>query len=99
MVTIYFVIAGLAVLLWLPILLKFYKAWLGRHNPVSLAICAVIILLVWSTVAGAWLVTGSLDADVVVLVTSGMSATVAAFAHIAFYWSDRKFVGTRSRKE
>ena len=97
MVVTYFVVAGIAVLLWLPILLKFYKAWLGRHNPVSLAICALILLLVWSSVAGAWLVTGSLDADVVILVSTGMSALVAAFSHVAFYWSDKRFVGQRKK--
>ena len=97
MVVTYFVVAGIAVILWLPILLKFYKSWLGRHNPVSLAICALILLLVWSSVAGAWLVTGSLDADVVILVSSGLSAMVAAFSHVAFYWSEKRFSGERGK--
>lgn len=97
MVTLYFVISGVGVLLWLPILLKFYKAWLGRHNPVSLAICAAILLLVWSSVAGAWLVTDSLDADAVILVSTALSALVAAFAHVAFYWSDKRFSDKRKK--
>lgn len=95
MVTLYFIIAGVAVLLWLPILLKFYKAWLGRHNPVSLAICAVILLLVWSSIAGTWLVTESLDADTVIFASTGLSALVAIFTNVAFYWSDKKFSGQR----
>lgn len=98
MVIAYFIVTVIAILLWLPILLKFYRAWLGRHNPVSLAICALILLLVWSSVAGTWVVTGGVDAGVVVLVSTGMSAAVATFSHVAFYWSDKRFSGQRRKK-
>lgn len=96
MVALYFIVAGVSVLLWIPILLRFYKSWLGRHNPVSLAIFSAILLLVWSSVAGAWLVIGNLDAGVVVLVSALMSSIVAVFSHIAFYWSDNKFSDERT---
>jgi hypothetical protein len=98
MVTAYFVMAGLGVVLWLPILLRFYKSWLGRHNPISLAICATIMLLVWAMVAGAWVVTGSLSACIIALVSAGMSTAVAAYAHLAFYWSARKFPDKRKKE-
>lgn len=95
MITLYFIVAGVSVLLWIPILLRFYKSWLGRHNPVSLAIFSAILLLVWSSVAGAWLVIGDLDAGIVVLVSAMMSSIVAVFSHVAFYWSDNKFSNQR----
>ena len=99
MIALYFGLASLGVILWLPILLRFYKSWLGRHNPISLAICAAIMLLVWSSVAGAWLVTGSLDSNIVVMATTGMSTAVAGYAHLAFHLSSKKFPGQRKTTE
>lgn len=97
MVTAYFVLAGLGVALWLPILARFYKSWTGRRNPISLAICAAILLLIWSSVAGGWLVTGSVNTCLVVVVSAGLSAAVAGYAHLAFYWSTKKFNSERTK--
>lgn len=97
MVTIYFALAGICTVLWLPILFRFYRAWVSRHNPVSLAICAAILLLIWMAVAGSWIVTGSISACTGMLVSTGISSVVALYAHLAFYWSKKRF--TDERKE
>jgi len=99
MVTAYFVIAGMGVILWIPILLKFYRSWVNRSNPISLAICAAIILLVWSSIAGAWMVAGTVNRHLVALVTSGMSTLVAGYCHLAFHMSSKKFPDQRSEKK
>ena len=91
MVTIYFALAAGAVVLWAPILLKFYRNWVGRHNPISLAICAAIILLMWLAIAGGWAVTGSLSGEVVTFASTGISLVVAVYTHFTFYWAKRKF--------
>lgn len=91
MVEIYFAIAGGAVLLWTPILLRFYRNWVGRHNPISLAICAAIILLMWLAIAGAWAVTGSVRGEVVTFVSTSVSLVVAVYTHLTFYWAKKKF--------
>jgi hypothetical protein len=98
MVATYFVFAGVGVVLWTPILLRFYRSWLGRHNPISLAICAIILLLLWLTVSGVWLATGNMRGDVVALCGVAMSSLVAAFAHLAFYWSSKKFPESRKKE-
>lgn len=99
MVETYFVLAGVGVVLWTPILLRFYRSWLGRHNPISLAICAIILLLLWLTVSGVWLATNSIRGDVVALAGVVMSSLVAGFAHLTFYWSSRKFKTTRKKED
>jgi hypothetical protein len=90
-VALYYAFAGGAVALWVPILLRFYKNWLKRHNPISLAICAAVILLIWLAIAGAWVVSGSVRVEIVTFVSTGISALVALYANFTFYWAKRKF--------
>lgn len=97
MVIAYFALAGASVLLWIPILLRFYRSWAGRHNPISLAICALILLLVWFAVAGAWLITENISAYTMMVVSTSLSAAVALYAHFAFYWAGKRF--SKSRDE
>jgi len=97
-VTAYFVLAVLCTVLWIPVLLHFYRSWVGRHNPISLAICAAVLLAIWTAIAGAWLVTEVMDVCTVIFVSTCMSTAVAVFAHLAFYWSKKRFPETRQRR-
>lgn len=96
MVVAYLVISLIGVLLWTPILIKFYRSWSARRNPVSLAICAAVVLIMWSTLAGMWLVTGRIQAGELIMATSAMSAAVAIYVHASFVWSKRRFPDSRS---
>jgi hypothetical protein len=54
--------------------------------------------VIWSAIAGAWLVTDGLDAGTVIFVSTGMSTAVALYAHLAFYWSEKRFNDTRKEE-
>lgn len=96
MSTVYVALAVITTLVWLPIVIKFYKSWMVRRNPISLAICCVFILSAWQAVAQAWVFFGSLDAAIVMFATTGMSFVTGLSTHLAFYWSDKKFPEQRS---
>ena len=93
----YTIITAVSVLLWLPIACRFYRSWLHRRNPVSLAICAAILLIMWTAAAGLWIVTDNVNHATAVLVTTGMSVAAALYAHAAFCWSKRRFPSTRRK--
>ena len=98
MVETYFVLAGTAVVLWTPILLRFYRNWIKRGNPISLSICAAVLLLMWIAVAGAWQVTGGVQKELVAYVTTGCSLAVAGYANFTFYWARKKFDESREKE-
>lgn len=91
MLAAYYALAGGAVLLWAPILLRFYRNWARRSNPISLAICAAVILLMWLAIAGIWAVLGDVRVEVVTFVSTAVSLVVAAYANFTFYWAEKKF--------
>jgi hypothetical protein len=99
MLAAYLAIAGLSTLFWIPILLRFYRSWKTRGNPISLGICAAIILLIWTGAAGVWQVTDAVDATVVVLVSTTLSLAVAVYCHFAFRLAERLFDDPRKKKE
>ncbi len=88
----------ISVFLWTPILIKFYRSWSSRRNPVSLAICASITLIMWTSLAGMWVVTGKIDPSTLILATAGMSGMVAVYVHVAFYLSKVRFNDQRSKE-
>jgi len=45
----YLVSSILLAVAWIPILIKFIRAWRSRNNPVSLAICGIIGLSMYTT--------------------------------------------------
>ena len=96
---IYIAMAAISVVLWAPICVRFYRAWFNRKNPVSLAIFAIILLLIWFAVAGIWLVTGDVARELVAIVSTALSASVALYTHFAFYWSTQKFPDQRRPTE
>lgn len=89
--TYYYGVAGASVLLWAPILINFVRQWRRRHNPVSLAIAAMVLLIMWWVVTGIWLITGRIDSDVEVFTTAGASILTACCVHLAFYRSKTRF--------
>lgn len=97
MIVAFFLIAVLSIIFWVPIMLRFYKAWTNRNNPVSLAICAMIALIVWSTIAQVWALTDDIEPVQIILVVTVMSAVVGLYSHLAFYWSKKRFPDARSQ--
>ena len=93
--TVYLILAIASVLLWLPILCRFYVSWNNRRNPISLAICAMILMLIWVAIAGTWVVSETIDTGMVMFVSTGLSTAFATYAHVAFYWAKKRFPDRR----
>lgn len=83
---------------WIPILLKFYRAWNSRRNPVSLAICLVIAYLIYNNIV-----------DLAVYAFSGnptwsmgalniFNMLVCVNFYVAIRWSNRHFSEARKNK-
>lgn len=93
----YTVVTVAVICAWIPIFLRFLRAWRARHNPVSLAICATIAFTVYrSTMAvlvdmdlGSWLTARNLS-----LV---FNALIVINFYAAFRWSETHFRDERSR--
>lgn len=94
----YGMVAGVSVALWAPILRNFLAQWRRRNNPVSLALAAVILLIMWWAVAGIWLVTGAAALDLVVYSTAGASILTALCVHYAFHRSRLRFPDQRKKE-
>ena len=99
MLTAYLVVAGVAILAWIPILLRFYRSWVKRSNPISLGICAAIILLIWRGAAGVWEITGTVDPAIVLLVSASLSLMVALYCHVAFRLAEKLFDDPRKKEK
>ena len=99
MLSAYLVVAGLGILAWIPILLRFYRSWVKRSNPISLGICATIILLIWIGAAGVWEITGTVDKSIVLMVSTSLSLVVALYCHLAFRLAERLFDDPRANKK
>ena len=91
MVTSYLVLAGIAVCAWAPILIRFYRNWQHRHNPISLAICSAVALLMWLAIADIWEITGDVKGEIVSFVSTGVSLVVALYANYTFHIAAKKF--------
>lgn len=94
-VTVYVAVATLAVALWLPLFIKFYRAFMQRKNPISLGVAGTIMLVMWTVVAGIWAITNAIDAAVFLMTSAVASTFIAAFTHFAFYWSAKNFPNSR----
>jgi hypothetical protein len=99
MLSAYLAIAGLGILFWIPILIRFYRSWAKRSNPISLGICATIILLIWTSAAGVWQVTETVDSEIVLLVSTSLSLIVAIYCHLAFRLAEKLFDDPRKKEE
>jgi hypothetical protein len=76
---------------WLPVFLRFFRSWRARSNPISIAICVLILFAFYLPVYLA-----------VTSVVSWPFATVVALDAIActtfyvtFHFANRKFPDTR----
>jgi peptidoglycan biosynthesis protein MviN/MurJ (putative lipid II flippase) len=91
-------LAALVGLAWVPVLIKFFRAWRERKNPISLAICGVIALCIYLDIMGAhrffgtsvgWIATAIIVAN----------AVVCGFFYLSFQWSKKMFPDARGDKQ
>ena len=83
-------------LLWLPILFKFIRAWHERRNPISLAICGLILFVMYRnvirTLADVYNYSPLLENTMV----TGTHLLVCLNFYLAFYFTRRRFPDARS---
>jgi hypothetical protein len=82
-------------LAWLPLAHKFRAAWLTRRNPVSLAICLVMLLFAYQNVMFMLAIEGMTTWRFYSIATRLFEAIAILNFFIAFRWSDTKFAGNR----
>ena len=87
--------AGVLTLAWLPLAIRFNRGWKTRRNPVSLAICAAILLYAYTDVMYVLAVSDATSWRFFAVATHIFEAVVVANFYVAFRWSDKKFENAR----
>lgn len=85
----------LAAVGWVPILLRFYESWRDRRNPVSLAICALIIMVVYLGALFALHLLGEITSVYVGWLLLGFDVLVCVNFYLSFAWSRARFKSDR----
>ena len=93
--TLFSAFAAVLAAAWLPIIHKFYVSWRARKNPVSLAICWLILVVAYSHAL--YILTTSFEADVAWVVAISLTFSLVACVnfYVSFYWSSKKFKDQR----
>jgi uncharacterized membrane protein len=82
-------------LAWLPLAVRFNRGWKTRKNPVSLAICAAMLLFAYTNVLFAFAISGETSWRFFAIATHVFDAIVVVNFYAAFRWSDKKFENQR----
>ncbi len=86
-------------LAWIPIILRFYRQWRNRKNPVSLAICLILFFIIYGDIGAFLIYQGVLNSTVVRLAWEGVQLCICAYFHTAFWIADRRFRDERRAKD
>lgn len=85
------IVALVVALAWLPVLLRFIRSWRARGNPISLAICVLVLMALYvppylaSTLPRSWPVATVVAIDFIACSTF----------YVTIYYASRKFPDTR----
>lgn len=93
--TLFSIVAAVLALLWAPLIGKFYKAWHDRKNPVSLAICWMIIVVMYSHLLYTLVMSFEADHRWVSAIALAFSFVACVNFYVSFYWSKKKFKDQR----
>lgn len=77
---------------WLPVLIRFFRSWRERANPISLAICVLISVALYLPVYGA----ATLEPLWPRATISVLSAVACGTFYAAFWWAKKRFLNSRS---
>lgn len=95
METVFSVIAAILAIAWSPLVVKFYRSWHNRKNPVSLAICWMIIVVIYSHLLYTLALSFEASFRWVSIIALGFSLTACVNFYVSFYWSKKKFKDER----
>ena len=86
-------IAALVVALaWLPVLLRFYRSWRTRGNPISLAICVLVLAALYGPVY----LTATLPVSWPVATVGAINFIACATFYVTIHYAAQKFPDTRT---
>lgn len=80
---------------WLPLAWKFYQSWKIRKNPVSLAICLVMLVFAYQNLMFMLATLGETTWRVYAIATRAFEVATIVNFFVAFRWSDTRFAGAR----
>lgn len=81
---------------WVPILLRFVSSWRARRNPVSLAICGIIVLSVHANVIVMAVYAFNGSPQWAALTVHIFNALVCLNFYLSFMWARKRFPDARS---
>ena len=80
---------SILVLAWIPILVKFFRNWRARANPISLAICFAVAYAIYICMVPFF--GEGQDPFVVDSVVVGVNAVTCLFFHASFGWAKKRW--------
>lgn len=83
-------------LAWVPILLKFVRSWRARRNPVSLAICGIIVMSVYANAIALAVYAFDGNPSWAALATHIFNGLVCLNFYLSFMWARKRFPDARS---
>lgn len=78
-------------LAWLPVFVRFFRSWRARGNPISIAICTLILVTLYVPVYLAGCIPSSWPLATVI----ALSVIACATFYGTFYYANRRFPDTR----
>lgn len=90
------IVSCVLALAWLPLAARFNQGWKSRKNPVSLAICAAMLLFSYTNVLFAFALAGQSSWNFFAIATHVFDFVVVVNFYICFRWSDKKFHSERA---
>jgi peptidoglycan biosynthesis protein MviN/MurJ (putative lipid II flippase) len=91
-----FILAVITALAWVPIFLRFFRAWRERKNPISLSICMLIAFPVYSCLFAYWTVYEVISDETIAAVMLGANIIACATFYLSFFLSRKRFNDTRN---
>ena len=77
----------LVVLMWIPLLLRFYRAWRDRASPISLAICMLILATIYAPI---WVLIEPSRTRLWIGLTA-VDTMAGAFFYVTLFWNQKRF--------
>jgi hypothetical protein len=78
-------------LAWLPVFVRFFRSWRARGNPISIAICVLILVTLYIPVYLAGYTPPSWALATVI----ALSTIACVTFYVTFYYANQKFSDTR----
>lgn len=94
--TVLIILSGALALAWLPLALRFNSGWRARRNPVSLAICASVLLFAYTNGLFALALAGWTTWRFFATAWHVFGVVVVVNFYVAFRWSEKRFPDARS---